>query len=96
MMAQKWCRVVGVLEDNLIVWDMSNPNNITHQMLVGHSRSVHSVTFSSDGKRIVSGSSGDQNNLIVWDMSNPHNIIHQALVGSSSDVNSVALVLMAK
>ena len=33
--------------------------------LNGHSGTVHSVSFSPDGKRIVSGS--DDNTLKVWD-----------------------------
>jgi hypothetical protein len=53
-------------QNNLILWDISNPNNITHQQLVGHLDSVRSVAFSPDGKNIVSGGGGRQNYLILW------------------------------
>ncbi|HLW73035.1 MAG TPA: WD40 repeat domain-containing protein [Candidatus Babeliales bacterium] len=74
---------------NLILWDVSNPNKITHQVLEGHPHSVYAVAFSPDGKRIVSGGNG-QNNLIMWDMSNPNKITHQVLEGHPNDVIRVA------
>ncbi|HLW72826.1 MAG TPA: WD40 repeat domain-containing protein [Candidatus Babeliales bacterium] len=84
--------VAGGFDDqnNLILWDVSNPNHITHQALEGHQDNVTSVAFSPDGKYIVSGSYGNQNNLIVWDVSNTNNITHQVLVGHQGTVTAVA------
>ena len=70
---------------------MSNPNDITHQVLVGHSDRVNSVAFSGDGKQIISGCSGAQNNLIVWDMADSHNVTHKVVMGHPGDVNAVAI-----
>ncbi|HLW73413.1 MAG TPA: WD40 repeat domain-containing protein [Candidatus Babeliales bacterium] len=77
-------------QNNLILWNVSNPNNITHQVLVGHSGGVNAVAFSPDGKRIVSGGGGDRYNLIVWDVNNPNNITYQVLEGHLGSVTAVA------
>jgi WD40 repeat protein len=77
-------------QNNLILWDMSDPNNITHQVLQGHQASIYAVAFSPNGNYIVLGCQGDQNNLIVLDVSNPNNITSQVLVGHPKDVNAVA------
>lgn len=75
-------------QDNLIVWDISDINNVTHKVLIGHPDDVSAVALSSDGKRIVSGCLGDQDNLILWDSETGKKI--QNLTGHPSHVNTVA------
>jgi WD40 repeat protein len=77
-------------ENNLILWDISNPHNIEQKILVGHPDSVAAVAFNHDGTKIVSGCGHWKNNLILWNISNPHNITQKSLVGHPSAVNSVA------
>jgi WD40 repeat protein len=77
-------------DNNLILWDVSNPNNITHQVLEGHPSGVIAVAFSLDGKYIVSGGFGDERNLIVWNLNNPNNITHQVLEGHQGSIYAVA------
>ena len=62
--------------NDLILWDVSNPNNIIRRVLVGHPGNIDAVAISSDGTKIVSAGNG----LVLWDISNPNNITHQALV----------------
>ena len=54
--------------------------------LKGHSEDVYSVSFSPDGKRIVSGS--EDNTLKVWDAQTGKETL--TLKGHSSSVNSVS------
>jgi|SRR5579863_8602037 WD40 repeat protein len=77
-------------QHNLIVWDVSNPNNITHQVLEGHPNDVAAVAFSPNGKYIVSGCGGNHNNLILWNVSNPNNITHQILMGHPNGIYAIA------
>jgi hypothetical protein len=56
--------------------------------LKGHSLWVHSVAFSPDGKRIVSG--GGDNTLRLWDGETGKSI-GEPLKGHSSSVSSVAV-----
>lgn len=53
-------------ENNLIVRDVTNPQAITHTLLMGHPDVILSVAFSPDGTMIVSGCTGSEDNLIVW------------------------------
>jgi len=77
-------------QNNLILWDITDPNNITHKSLAGHLDDVYSVAFSPDGSKIVSGCWGAQNNLILWDITDPNNITHKSLAGHPGSVLSVA------
>src|SRR3990170_3989866 len=77
-------------QNNLMLWDISNPGVITHQVLAGNPDNVFSVAFSPDGSKIVSGCLGQRSNLIVWDISNPGAITHQVLAGHPNAVFSVA------
>src|SRR5579863_2627204 len=87
-------RIVSGGLDNrpsLIVWDVSNPNKITRQVLeIVHQNYIYAVAFSPDGKYIVSGCIGARNNLILWNVSNPNKITHQVLEGHPDGVNAVA------
>jgi len=73
------------------LWDISNHNAITHQILAGHPSGVNAVAFSEGGDKIISGCFGNQNNLILWDISNPNAITHQLLAGHPIGVTTVAL-----
>lgn len=77
--------------NNLIMWDISNPSNITHESLAGHTNNVNSVACSADNKIMVSCSDGVENNLIVWNMSDLSNITHHVLVGHEESVLAVAI-----
>ena len=66
------------------VWDASTAAEL--KSLDGHSRSVYSVAFSSDGTRIVSGS-GDKS-VRIWDTSTGTEL--SRLDGHSDAVSSVA------
>ncbi len=77
-------------QNNLILWDISNPHNIVYQTFVGHPSRVNSVAFNHDGTKIISGCDGNQNNLILWDISNPHNIVRRKLIGHPRGVRAVA------
>ncbi|NBR07864.1 MAG: hypothetical protein EBT92_19165, partial [Planctomycetes bacterium] len=65
------------------LYTRTNPNNAS---LKGHTSFVKSVSFSPDGKRIVSGSW--DNTLKIWDASTGQEI--QILKGHTCGVNSVA------
>ncbi|PGG95247.1 hypothetical protein AJ79_10165 [Helicocarpus griseus UAMH5409] len=56
------------------------------QTLMGHSNSVHSVAFSSDGSTLASGSSDDT--IKLWDVETGKEL--QTLMGHSGSVKSVA------
>lgn len=58
----------------IYVWDAET--SIEMQTLIGHTASVNSVTFSSDGKTIVSSS--DDGTIRVWDFPPLQEIIDQA------------------
>ena len=77
-------------QNNLILWDITDQNNITHKPLVGHPDLVKAVAFSPDGTKIISGSRGDQNNLILWDITDQNNITHKPLVGHPGAIQAVA------
>jgi WD40 repeat protein len=66
------------------VWDAST--GVELKELKGHTSSVYSVAFSSDGTRIVSGS--DDNSVRVWDASTGVEL--KELKGHASSVYSVA------
>ena len=49
------------------VWDAANGREVVTLTLKGHTGSVKSVAFSTDGKRLVSG--GQDTLVIIWDVS---------------------------
>lgn len=61
----------GVFQETISIWDVQ-----THQLvgepLIGHSGSVRSVAFSSDGRLLVSGSGtwGNPAEIRIWDLAN--------------------------
>lgn len=61
-------------ENNLILWDISDSNDVKSMQLIGHLDMVNDVAFSPDGNKIVSGGKGRQKNLIVWDISDINDI----------------------
>ena len=80
----------GRYDNSLILWDISDPDNITHKVLKGHTNNeISSVAFSPDNTKIISGSYGKQNNLILWNISDINNITYQELVGQPSGVYKV-------
>jgi WD40 repeat protein len=76
--------VSGSDDNSVRVWDAST--GVELKELKGHTRSVNSVAFSSDGTRIVSGS--DDNSVRVWDASTGVEL--KELKGHTRSVNSVA------
>ena len=58
----------GRHKSSLILSDISDPKNISHQILGGHSKAIYSVAFSSDGTKIVSGGLG---NLVLHELLSP-------------------------
>ncbi len=61
-------------KNNLILWDISDFNNVKSMQLFGHLDMVNDAAFSPDGNKIVSGGKGKRKNLIVWDISDIHHI----------------------
>lgn len=61
-------------ETNLILWDISDLQDIKPIQLIGHPDMVNDVAFSPDGSKIISGSRGKRKNLILWDISDLNNI----------------------
>ena len=83
-------------ENNLILWDIADVGNITHQVISGdpiahHPDSVKTVTFSPDDTYIVSGCEGAQHNLIIWDIQDLTHIVSKALKGHTASVNDVKI-----
>jgi tetratricopeptide (TPR) repeat protein len=77
----------GGSDNSIILWDFSNPNNVTQlATLLGHSDTVTSVVFSADGKLLASGS--HDTTVILWDMAT-YEPISQPLTGHGG-VNSMA------
>jgi WD domain, G-beta repeat/AAA ATPase domain len=78
---------VGVNVDKTVrIWDAQTGKQIGLP-LVGHTDGVNSVAYSSDGKRIFSGSS--DKTVRIWDAQTGKQI-GQPLQGHTSDVTSVA------
>jgi WD40 repeat protein len=71
--------------DNLLGVFQTNPNLITH--LHGHTDSVWSVAFSSDGKMLASGSA--DGTIRLWNVAT-HQPLGEALSDHTGDVYSVA------
>jgi WD40 repeat protein len=69
----------------LILWNISDLNNISHQVLAGSHIQDHiaTVAFSPDGKKIVSGSWSQGAGLVLWDINDPNDITHQVLGGAA-------------
>lgn len=84
---------VGAGHPNLILWNISNIDKVTSKELVGHpffeeQQAIRSVTFSHDGKYILTASDGRKNNLILWDAKTGE--IIKVLKGHYDDVRCVA------
>jgi WD40 repeat protein len=76
--------------DNIVtLWDVSNPIAIFQLgILEGHRGFVTSVAFSSDGRRLVSGSL--EHTIALWDISDPTAIFQFCILdGQYSAVTSV-------
>lgn len=72
---------------SLLLWDISNINNIKSKSMLTKSDTV-SVAFSPDGKSFVAGEvKGD---FVLRDISDPDNIKSEKLTGHSGPVRSVA------
>ncbi|MEE1000850.1 MAG: hypothetical protein U0L37_02695, partial [Bacteroidales bacterium] len=52
----------GSWDETIIIWDAKSGTKL--QTLEGHSAVVNSVSWSPDGKKLVSSSS--DNNVIIW------------------------------
>jgi WD40 repeat protein len=76
--------------NNLILWDISDQNNIIHYDLVGHPWSILSVAFSPDSKHVISSSGTNNNSLILWDISDLNNITHQTFGQGQDYFSSLA------
>ena len=84
----------GSDDNSIILWDVSTltaPKILTQYSIeessVGHSGSVNSVVFSSDGKLLASAS--DDNSIILWDLTT-NKPIGQPLTGHLSRVSNIA------
>ncbi len=53
-------------KNNLILWHINNPNNITYQSLTSPHSGVLSVAFSPNGKKMISGGHGTTDQLFLW------------------------------
>src|SRR5207302_1178412 len=78
------CFHEGILKGEIKVWDADKGTETLS--LKGHTGSVFSVTFSPDGKRIVSGSA--DKTLKVWDADKGTETL--TLKGHTGNVNIVA------
>jgi WD40 repeat protein len=76
--------------NNLILWDISDQNNIIHYDLVGHPWSILSVAFSPDSKHVISSSGTNNNSLFLWDISDLNNITHQTFGQGQDYFSSLA------
>jgi WD40 repeat protein len=74
-------------QNNLILWNISNPQKISYQVLVGHPGTVLSVAFSPDSKHIISSSDTVNNNLILWDINDLNDIKGQVLNNVQGNIN---------
>jgi WD40 repeat protein len=79
---------VGI-RNNLIAWNMTDPNNITHQVLPGYPGTINASAISPDSTKLVIGGNADQNYLMLWDITDQNNIVRQRLEGHPSFVNAV-------
>ncbi|QRW06932.1 hypothetical protein RhiLY_05931 [Ceratobasidium sp. AG-Ba] len=77
---------------SIVIWDMITCKTLLGP-LQGHTRSVRSLAFSSDGSRIVSGSFDET--LRVWDAETGNQIIGP-LRGHTDPVNSVTFLRNGK
>ncbi|EJD39191.1 WD40 repeat-like protein, partial [Auricularia subglabra TFB-10046 SS5] len=74
----------GALDNTVRVWNAATGD--TCHTLRGHSRGIHSVAFSADGKRLASGA--DDGTAIIWDVSSGQQML--ALLGHTSAIWSIA------
>lgn len=65
---------------NVVLYDISNPSEITTQFLSGHPEEVISVAASSECGKIVSTCKGGTDNLILWDIDSKEKPITSQLI----------------
>ena len=77
-------------ENIILLWDAKSGMEI--QRFIGHTKDINSITFSLDGRYILSGSSQnenrDENTLKLWDVTTGNDL--KRFAGHNESVNSVA------
>ena len=79
--------LTGTLEDKTAIRLYGFASGELKALLRGHSDTVVGLAFSSDGKKLISGSGGGDHDAIIWDVGT-QTLLHR-LRGHRDDINAV-------
>ena len=80
--------LAGLSDGTVRLWDLTNKDAITSQLLLGHAKPVESVFLTEDGNWGVTGS--ENGTVRLWNLANKDAITSRLLLGHRELVESVA------